>query len=137
MSSKTASKRVKTASATPATDDFVTIWREIGGRLVPIIGQRGFAALHNRSLYTSRADHPFLTTVHQSGLSAVDYVALQTVLKQQSDEQAQAATKAQLQIFYERLSYLIGESFTERLLRPILDTYSSDIAPQKAPDDPP
>jgi len=104
--------------------------------MVPIIGQRGFAALYNRSLSASHAEHPFLETVRQGALLPVDYAALQAVLTQKSNGQGQAAINAMLQNFYEHLSYLIGESFTERLLRPILDTHYIGIAPQKAPHDP-
>ncbi len=113
------------------TNDYVAVWREISGRLVPLIGQRGFAALYNRSLYASRADHPFLKTVGQGPLLPVDYAALQGALAQQNNAQAEAAISAMLQNFYTRLSYLIGESFTERLLRSILDIYSSGIAVPK------
>lgn len=119
-----------------ATDDFVAIWREISGRLVPIIGQGGFAALYNRSLSISRANHPFLEAVHQGALSPVDYAALQAVLTQQSNWQAEAANSAMLLNFYERLSYLIGEPLTGRLLRPIFDNHSSGIAVQKEQHDP-
>ncbi len=130
MHDKTTPKSVKPAVGLPS-DDVVAVWREISARLVPIIGRRGFAALYNRSLHALSVDHPYLTTVHQSAIVVDDYAALQAVLKLQSDAQAQAVVASLLQSFYDRLSHLVGDSFTDRLIRPILENHASGIAALK------
>jgi hypothetical protein len=124
------------APAPPYADDRVAVWRTISDRLVPIVGQRGVAALYSRSLYIARTDFPYLNALQDGALSAPDYGALLTVLTQQSDADAMAANDALLHNFYALLTRLIGEPLTTRLLRPIFDNHPSGIAEQKDQNDP-
>lgn len=122
--------------APPYADDRVAVWRAISGRLAPIFGQRGVAALYRRSLYMAFTDFPYLRVLQDGALSAADYGALQAVLTQQSDADAMVANDTLLHNFHTLLTRLIGESLTERLLLSILDTHSSGVAAQKAHHEP-
>ncbi|TXH34301.1 MAG: hypothetical protein E6Q92_13075 [Burkholderiaceae bacterium] len=59
-------------------DAAVTAWRELDAALSPIIGQRGVAALYQRSLYLTRIDYPWLAGVHQATVRAGEFAPLHT-----------------------------------------------------------
>lgn len=94
-------------------------WRRVDAALSPIIGHGGVAALYRRSLFLVRADHPWLPGAHEGALDPVEFTELESVVAQQSSQDADAATDALLKTFRALLSDLIGPSLTERLLRPI------------------
>ena len=96
-------------------------WGRIDEALSPIIGRRGVAGLYKRSLSLTRGGHPALTTVFDGLIVPGDYSTLQQALAQQSAPVAIAASVALSQTFYDLLTKLIGQSLTERLLRPVLD----------------
>lgn len=100
-------------------DAAVTAWRELDAALSPIIGQRGVAALYQRSLYLTRGDYPWLAGVHQATVRAGEFAPLHTVLSQQTSATAAGACSALLATFRNLLTRLIGASLTERLLPPI------------------
>ncbi len=108
----------------------VSMWRDVGVALSPIIGQTGVAALFKRSLYLTRSAHPCLATVLEDKTQPDELAATQTILAQQTSVAAAAANIALLQNFEALLVSLIGLSLTERLLRPVWDKPSSGQAVQ-------
>ena len=108
----------------------VSIWRDVGIALSPIIGQGGVDALFKRSLHLTRIAHPCLATVLENVAQPDAVAALQAVLAQQISATAVAANLALLQNFQDLLTSLIGLSLTERLLRPVWDKSSSSQAEQ-------
>lgn len=101
-------------------DAAVTTWRELDAALSPIIGQRGVAALYQRSLYLNRSDYPWLAGVHQATLRVGEFAPLHAVLTQQTSTIAADACNALLATFRDLLTRLIGMSLAERLLPPPL-----------------
>ncbi len=112
-------------------DAAVTAWRELDAALSPIIGQRGVAALYQRSLYLTRIDYPWLAGVHQATVRAGEFAPLHPVLSQQTSATAAGACSALLATFRDLLTRLIGASLTEGLLPPIPP---APPAPNAAPD---
>ncbi len=108
----------------------VSIWKDIGMALSPIIGQPGVDALFKRSIHMARSSHACLATAFEDKARPVDLTALQMVLAQQTSTSAAAAHIAMLHNFQELLTSLIGPSLTERLLRPVWDKPSSGQAEQ-------
>ncbi len=104
----------------------VSAWQGIDAVLSPIIGQRGLALLYKRSLHITGRAHLWLADLHEGSHQAtMDLAALEAVFAQQSSAEAAAAGGVLLQTFHELLSSLIGAALTERLLRPVWDTFSS------------
>lgn len=102
-------------------DAAVVTWRGIDAALSPIIGQRGVAALYQRSLYLTRSDYPWLAGVHQATVRAGEFAPLHSVLTQQTSRSAAAANDALLAVFGALLARLIGTSLATRLLPPLPD----------------
>lgn len=115
----------KDADAAQIAEAVVSTWQEIDAALTPIIGQRGVAALHKRSLYLTGAAHPWLAGMHEGVQSTMDLATLKSVLAQQSSADAEAGGGALLQTFHELLASLVGPSLTERLLRSVWANSSS------------
>ena len=113
---------VKTAEAAEA------IWHDVNAALSPIVGSYGVAALYKRSLHLTRVDYPWLTAVYEETIEPGQFAALRVALSQQTSSNAAAANGALLQAFCNLLTNLIGESLTERLLRPVGDNPSSGNA---------
>jgi hypothetical protein len=118
------------ADAVRIADTAVASWRDIDAALAPIIGQRGVAALFKRSLYLTRAEHPWLSAVYEGALPPGEYAPLHAALSKQAGAQAAVAQGALLQTFHDLLGNLIGAPLTERLLRPVWDRLSSGDAAQ-------
>lgn len=87
--------------------------------LVPIVGRGGMAALYNRSLHLSRPQHAWLPAPAEVAASEVDLAMLTAALADQTAVDAAAAGKQLLGNVGDLLKTLIGESLTERLLRPV------------------
>jgi hypothetical protein len=104
----------------------VSIWRDIDAVLAPIIGNRGVAALFNRTLHLIRHEHAWLTAAHVSMADCVDFETLHSTLSQRTSADIVIANGALLQNFLELLGSLIGTSLSERLLRPVVDTHTTD-----------
>ena len=99
----------------------VAAWTRVEAALAPIIGHNGVFALFRRSVALARADYSFLTLVPQvlPPLRPRVFSALGVALSAQHPAEAPAANQRLLRTFREQLGRLIGESLTERLLRPI------------------
>lgn len=118
------------ADAVRITDIVISIWRDVAAALSPIIGQRGVAELYKRSIYLTRANYGWLAAVHESALGPAEFTSLQTILSQQTSQNAAAASGVLLQTFYDLLTKLIGASLAERLFRPVWNNFSSGHAAQ-------
>jgi hypothetical protein len=108
-------------------------FRGMDQALVPIIGQRGLAALYKRSVHLASRDHAWLPGSRE-GVSpppAMDVTALTSELSQQTPAAAAAAGGQLLQTFCELLISLIGPSLTDRLLRPVWATLLSGAPAQE------
>jgi hypothetical protein len=100
-------------------DAALAIWGAIDAALSPILGQRGIAALYQRSLHLVRAEHSWLAAAHDAESMPQSMGALHRSLSRQSGPNAAAATGALLQAFHDLVTNLIGLSLAERLLRPV------------------
>jgi hypothetical protein len=118
------------ADAARVAEAAASAWRAISAALRPVIGPGGVTALYQRSLFLTRSAHPCLADARDEVLRAGEFVALQSVLSQQTSAVAVAANGALLQTFSDLLTNLIGASLTERLLHSVTDNPSSGAAVQ-------
>lgn len=106
-------------------------FRGIHQALGPIVGERGMAALYKRSLHLCRPTHPWLPVAGAVLESDIELAALTLALAERTSADAAAAGSRLLESFRALLATLIGESLTERLLRPVWATFLSGAS---APD---
>ena len=92
---------------------------EISEALDPILGQKGVAALFQRSLNNTSKIHPWMAAVEEDMHEPVNFENLNAVLSQQSPKSAAVGGTDFLMSFCQLLSNLIGISLTEQLLQPI------------------
>lgn len=104
----------------------VAMWRQIDAALGPIVGHHGVAALYKRSLHLAGSAHPWLMGAREGVEPGLDLAALESLLLQQVNTAAATAGGGLLQSFCALLASLVGLSFTERLLRPVWDTFPID-----------
>lgn len=121
------------ASAAQVAYAATATWHEVGAALAPIIGQRGVCALYQRSLHLTRPAYPYLAGLAESSQPTLDVAALQTVLTNQTSDDAADASGAVLQTFHELLTQLIGAPLTERLLRSVWANFLSGETTQDSP----
>jgi hypothetical protein len=112
------------ADAEQVADAIVAIWLDIDQALHPIIGQRGVAALYNRTLHLTAVAYPWLAIDQPAVPAVMDPSGLRAALVQQ----AAAGGNALFQTFHELLASLVGASLTDRLLRSVW-THSSTGSP--------
>jgi len=120
------------ASARQVAGMVASAFRGIDQALVPIIGQRGVAALYKRSVHLAKRVHPWLPRPREGVHPAMDVSALTTELALQAPAAAAAAGDHLLQTFCELLVGLIGSSLTDRLLRPVWATLLSGASAQES-----
>jgi len=123
------------ADTAQVTAAIISAWGEIDSALRPIIGERGVAALYERSLYLARARHPWLAAVPENIESRMDLPALAAVLARQTRASAAAGGEAHLQAVRELLRGLVGSSLAERLLAPPRSDALNGPAVQDPPND--
>lgn len=107
------------ASAAQIAEAVFVKCRAIEAALTPIIGQRGVAALHRRSLHLAARSHPWLAGAMADDPASQDWAILKALLSRQTSADAAAGGAAFLQSFNDLLGSLVGPSLTERLLRSI------------------
>lgn len=107
------------AGVAQVVDAILALWREIETVLSPIVGQRGVAALFNRSPKLVSVRYPWLAAGQGGALDAVDLPALKAALLRQPAAAAAAGGGALLQSFHDSLTSLIGASLTNRLLHSV------------------
>ena len=113
------------ANVTQIADGAVAIWRAVDKALSPVIGQRGSAALYERSLHLAQAEYLWLGAAYQGAAEPGGFAALRAALVQQTPEQAAAAQDFLLHTFINLLTDLIGTSLTRRLLQSAWDLPSN------------
>jgi hypothetical protein len=102
-----------------------TTFQDINQALSPIVGQRGMAALYKRSLHLSRPLHAWLPAAAEGADVDIDFESLTTALATRTSMDAAVAGTQLLESFLALLATLIGDSLTERLLRPVWATFLS------------
>ncbi len=108
--------------AVQLADAVVTLWREIDAALAPIVGTRGLAALHGRSVYLASQQFAWLKTAHGNSVQTeIDFHGLRQTFMMQPLPDSQAAASALLLAFHDLLASMVGASLTERLLQAIWD----------------
>ena len=121
------------ASANQIADAVVRLWQQIDAVLVPIVGNRGVAALYKRSLFTAARTHHWLPSSPAELSSSADLPALQSALAERPSTEAALAGAHLLQNFHALLSDLIGPSLTERLLRSVWSNFLKSMDAQEIP----
>lgn len=106
------------SSVVIVTEAIVSIWQEIETVLRPVIGQRGVAALYQRSLVITARTYSWLPPPDSSS-PVLDMEPLIAAIAQQAPAMAIKAGGSLLQNFYDLLSGLIGPSLSQRLLRSV------------------
>lgn len=120
------------ASSTHIAERVLDSFAGVEQALVPIIGQRGAAALYKRALHLTRwTTHPWLPTVAEAVPSAADLSSLRAALLLQSPADAARGGAALLSNYHELLASLVGRPLTERLLRSVWVAFLADPSPQK------
>ena len=94
-------------------------WHAIHDALSAVVGAHGVGALYLRSVYLTRAEHPWLVEPDQAELPSKPLGSLHAALSGQSSADAAAAQASLLQTFNDLLENLIGSSLTDRLLGPL------------------
>ena len=117
-------------SALQLGEVFANACHEIDTALSPIIGQRGVAALYQRSLHLNQVGHAGIAGAVNSHGAALDIAALRAALAHRTPDEAAAVGGAVLQTLHELLTDLIGASLTERLLRSVWANFLSGENPQ-------
>jgi hypothetical protein len=93
--------------------------------LSAVIGQRGSAALYERSLHLAQADYPWLGAAFANTAEPDRFGALRAALVQQTPQHAAAAHDFLLHTFTTLLADLIGASLSRRLLQAAWESPSS------------
>lgn len=124
---------VQNNSGPAPPDEALPVWRKIDAALSPVIGQRGVAALYQRSLFLTCTDHPSLRPAYESAQRPGDFEALKAALVLPTGPAAEAANRALLQTFIDLLARLVGRALTERLLESVLNPSSRGPAVQDTP----
>jgi hypothetical protein len=103
-------------------DTVVALWREIDAALSPIIGQRGLAALHGRSLDLVAREFAWLRDARDNSvMSEIDFGVVRRMFVLRPPEESHDAALAVFRCFHDLLAGMVGESLTERLLHAIWD----------------
>jgi len=105
------------ADSAQLADLFGKVCQEIDRVLVPIVGQRGVAALFSRSWHLSVKSRSWLGAGARQQALEFSWVALLPLIAKQPRAEAQAGICLLLQNFCELLTKLLGRPLTERLLR--------------------
>ncbi len=118
-------------NAVQLADAVVTVWREIDAALAPIIGTRGLAALHGRSVYLASKQFAWLKTASGNSVQTeIDFDGLRQTFMMQQVSESQTAANALLHTFHDLLASMVGASLTERLLHAIWDNPFGNHAAQ-------
>jgi len=119
------------ADAAQLADALVAVWQDIDAALHPIIGHRGVAALHYRSLSLTAAAHPWLAVLQQPTIPAtIDTAPLRALLAQRGTAEAAAAGCALFDTFRELLASLVGAALTDRLLHAVWSPTTGELPAQ-------
>ncbi|MDR7194648.1 hypothetical protein [Luteimonas terrae] len=103
------------------TAQALTLWDDLSGALVPIIGQRGMSALFSRALHLAGARHAWLQAEFEAAGGVPDFPILAEAGSRQAEDDAIVAIADLFDTFERLLVTLIGASLSERLLHPLRD----------------
>lgn len=106
-------------------DAVVVTWRDIERELTPIIGARGVAALHGRTLFLAGKECPALEGAPSGVMTEMDLEALRSALGTSSSVDALSAGSVMFATFEDLLASMVGAALTERLLRAVWAPHSS------------
>jgi hypothetical protein len=105
------------ATAAQIAEAVFNKFQAIEAALTLIIGLRGVAALHRRSLHLAARNQPWLAGALPGDPASQDPAILKTLLSRQTSADAALGGATFLQAFYDLLASLVGGSLTEQLLR--------------------
>ena len=110
----------------------ISLWDQLSGQIVAIVGQGGFDSLYARSLFLSQSTFPWLEASALSAQTERGFAELKTSFEAQMPAQAAAANSLLLVTFTDILAALIGEQLTTRILRSAwsssdLGTFSKEL----------
>ncbi len=100
----------------------VDLWTQIDDALTPIIGTRGVAALHGRSLFLTVRAFPWIAGRQDGVQVAMDLESLRLAIASQSAPDALLGASALFEAFNDLLASMVGTALTQRLLRTVWDT---------------
>jgi hypothetical protein len=95
------------------------IWHRMADSLAPVIGVRGVEVLFSHSMHLINRLPPRLAAAEDPGNHVALLASLKERLAVSTAQDAMDLSHTLLVTFTELLSTLIGESLTERLLRPV------------------
>ncbi len=127
-----ASRLGKDADSADIAEAIDAIWVEIDARMFSILGQRGVAALYQRSLFVTHRAYPWLAGTFDGVHATINLPLLRTTLLQQTPTNALAASRVFLQTFEALLTSLVGPSLTDRLLCSVCKNSFSGTSAQDA-----
>lgn len=120
------------ANSARIADAVHAIWKEVDAGLFSILGQRGVAALYQRSLFVTHRAYPWLAGTFDGVHATINLPLLRTTLLQQTPTNALAASRVFLQTFEALLTSLVGPSLTDRLLCSVCKNSFSGTSAQDA-----
>lgn len=97
-------------------DAMTSMFEDTYTALTPIIGRKGVAALHRRSLHLCISKHPLLGDGYKMLVVGMDLQAFKALLAQHSKADALLFSEENLKTFYELLAALVGPPLAQRLL---------------------
>lgn len=95
------------------------VWHQMAVGLTPVIGTRGVNVLFSRSLHLTSKAFPSLVIAGDHADNAAMLDSLKARLAGSETKEAIEASCALIVTFTELLSTMIGQSLTEKLLRPV------------------
>ncbi|RMO88510.1 hypothetical protein ALQ33_04411 [Pseudomonas syringae pv. philadelphi] len=119
------------AEVSQVGEAIISMFEDISTSLTPIIGPRGVAALHRRSLLLCITKHAPLGDSYKTLVVGMDLKELKALLAEQSTADALFFGEEILRTFYELLATLIGQSLAARLL---LDVWEQSFSGPPAQD---
>jgi len=129
-----AQRTAHSAESSQVADAITSMFEDINRTLIPIIGPKGVAALHRRSLFLCTSAYPQFADTYKTLIVAMDLGELKSLLAEQNKGDALFFCEALLKTFYELLATLIGRSLAARLLldvwgRPLSGTPVQENSP--------
>lgn len=119
------------ADSDQVAGEAIAAWEAIHRAMVPVIGPRGSAALHHRTLHAARATYPWLEAACHAAGRPGDLGALRDALASRTAVEAAAAHDSMVLSFLELLTTLIGAPLTARLLQGVGEPPFHDISSQE------
>lgn len=113
----------------------ISLWDQLSGQIVSIVGQGGFDSLYARSLFLSQSTFPWLEASALSAQTERGFAELQTSFEAQTPAQAAAANSLLLVTFTDILAALIGEQLTTRILRSAWSSSDQDTVRRELQND--